>query len=408
MNKINIAMIGLGCRGYGLLESCLVKMDDIVITAVCDSYTDRAEKAKKMIKSKMGNEPIVTTNYSEIIGLDGVDCVLITTAWEDHIKIAIESMKLGKFVAMEVGGAYKLQDCFDLIKAYEESGSHCMMLENCCYGEYELMALNMARKGLFGDIIHCDGGYCHDLRQEIAYGDENRHYRLRNYINRNCENYPTHELGPIAKILNINNGNRILSLASFSSKSKGLHQYINDKLPENHVLSDKKFKQGDIITTVMTCLNGETITLSLDTTLPRFYSRKFTVKGTKGMYQEDGNIVILDGVENKFEKPQNRYWNNAKKYAAKYAHPLWDKKHKKYRKYGHGGMDWFVLRAMVETVKNKSYPPIDVYDAALWMSITPLSEESIMRGGAVIDVPDFAKTKINKNEEIISIFRLDK
>lgn len=408
MDKVKIAYIGLGGRGYGLLESCLTKMKDVEIVAVCDNYEDRALKGQQLITKKMGNTPIVTTDYKTIIGLDSVNCVFVATAWEDHVKVAIEAMKLGKFTAIEVGGAYKIEDCHELIKTYEETGVHCMMLENCNYGKYELMALNMVRRGILGDIVHCEGGYCHDLRFEICNGDKNRHYRLRNYISRNCENYPTHELGPIAKILDVNNGNRILSLTSVSSKSCGLKQYIQRKEPKHDDLKGIEFKQGDIVTTVLQCSGGQTITLTLDTTLPRIYSRKFTIHGSKGLYQEDGNMMIIDGKENFIERTQNWYWNNAKKYARKYAHELWDKKNRKYRKYGHGGMDWFVLRAMVETVKSGSYPPIDVYDTALWMSITPLSEMSIAGGGIKIDVPDFAANKVNNNDKIIPQYRLDK
>jgi hypothetical protein len=135
-------------------------------------------------------------------------------------------MKAGKYVGVEVGGAYSVDDCWRLVRTYEETGVPCMLMENCCYGRQELLVLNMVKQGLFGDIVHCQGGYRHDLREEITNGRENRHYRLRNYMNRNCENYPTHELGPIAKILGINRGNRMVSLVSMSSQAKGLHEYI--------------------------------------------------------------------------------------------------------------------------------------------------------------------------------------
>lgn len=162
--------------------------------------------------------------FSEINLSDTVwSCIL---PFESHIPIAIAAMKAGKYVAMEVGGAYSLDDCWELVRTSEETGMPCMLLENCCYGRREMMVLNMVKKGIMGDIIHCSGGYCHDLRQEIANGKENRHYRLRNYLNRNCDNYPTHELGPISKVLNINHGNRMVSLISVASRSQGLHDYI--------------------------------------------------------------------------------------------------------------------------------------------------------------------------------------
>ena len=294
---VRVAIVGLGGRGLGVLKSCLLRMDDVEVVAVCDTYQDRTDAGKKAVmNSKRGNTPVASTNYQDVIGLPDVDCVLITTSWEDHIKIAIEAMRLGKFAAMEVGGAYSVQDCWDLVQAHEETGQHCILVENCNYGEYQMMVLNMVRKGLFGEIVFCEGGYMHDLRVEVSDGEKNRHYRLRNYINRNVENYPTHGSGPLAKVLKINNGNRFTSLTSFGSKSAGLKDFIARYRSDNQDLMSTDFKQDDIIVTVLRCENGEMVTIFLDTTLPRPYSRRFTVHGTRGMYMEDGNYVYMDGI----------------------------------------------------------------------------------------------------------------
>lgn len=153
----------------------------------------------------------------------------IAVSWEAHAEVAVAAMHAGKYVGLEAGGAYSIDDCCKLVRTYEETGTELMLMENCCYGRRELMALNMARKGVLGNIMHCSGAYCHDLREEITSGREIRHYRLRNYIHRNCENYPTHEIGPIAKILDINNGNRFLTLCSVSSAAMGLHEYAIQK-----------------------------------------------------------------------------------------------------------------------------------------------------------------------------------
>jgi Glycosyl hydrolase 109, C-terminal domain/Oxidoreductase family, NAD-binding Rossmann fold len=404
---VKVAFIGLGGRGLSLLKSCILRMpEDVEVVAVCDNYKDRTDAGKKAVmKSTRGNVPIASTNYKDVIGLKEVDCVIIATSWEDHIKIAIEAMKLGKFVSMEVGGAYTLQDCYDLVQAYEETGQHCMLLENCNYGEYELMVLNMVKKGLFGEIVFCEGGYMHDLRREISDGEKNRHYRLRNYKSRNCENYPTHEIGPIAKVIKINNGNRFLNLTSFGSKSVGLKDYIKRNRSNNQDLMNTEFKQNDIIVTVLRCHNGETVTIFLDTTLPRYYSRRFTIRGTRGMYMEDGNLVYMDGM------PENlgRLRDNGKKFSKKYGHDLWSKKNKKYRKYGHGGMDWFVLRAFIETVKQDAYPPIDVYDTVTYMAITALSQLSLENNSSSVEFPDFTGGKWQNKDtsKILPEFLLD-
>ncbi len=410
MDSVKAGIIGLGGRGIGLLKQ-IVKMNDVHVVSVCDKYEDRTKTGADIVEKACKNRPFETQDYKEIIARGGIDALFIFCSWEDHIKVAIEAMEAGIAVGLEVGGAYKLEDCFELVDAYERTKTPIMMLENCCYGQYELLVLNMVRNGLFGDVVHCSGGYQHDLRDEIVHGKENRHYRLNNYINRNCENYPTHELGPIAKILDINRGNLMVSLSSISSSSKGLKTYIADGKAKDPELKNVEFKQGDIVTTTIKCLNGETIVLTLDTTLPRSYSRGFTVRGTRGMYQEDNNMIFLDSKHHAFEFIGKPLWNNAKKYLKKYGHPIWHK----YRprgiiaRLGHGGMDFLVLRAFVEALKQGTYMPIDVYDTASWMAITPLSEKSIANGGEVQLIPDFTRGKYaNRTEKAEGLYNLDK
>lgn len=272
-----------------------------------------------------------------------------------------------------------------------------MMLENCCYGKTELLVTSMVRDGLFGEIVHCHGAYRHDLREEIVTGKENHHYRLNNYINRNCDNYPTHNLGPIAKLLDINRGNRMVSLVSVGSKSAGLNQYINDRKDtiENKNLINQKFNQSDIVNTIITCANGETITLTLDTCLPRSYSREFNINGTKGMYEENTNSVFLDGDEEQFQtvKHYKKVIDNATKYEERYLPDIWKNITKEEKKSGHGGMDVFVLAAFFDAIEHNTPMPIDVYDTASWMAISCLSEQSILLGGAPVTIPDFTNGK---------------
>lgn len=407
-DKLKIGIVGLGERGYSLLSYVILEMDDIEVVAVCDKYEDRQKRAAESIEKSRGNTPICTDNYKEVIALNEVDAIIITASWADHIHIAIESMKAGKYTTIEVGGAYSIEECWSLVRAYEETKVPCMMLENCCYGRTELMVLNMVRQGLFGEVVHCEGGYHHDLRKEIAFGKENRHYRLVNYLNRNCENYPTHELGPIAKILDINRGNRMLSLTSTASKSAGLHQYIIDQKGSDDELASIHFEQGDAVTTVIKCAKGQTITLSLGTTLPRAYSRGFTIHGTKAMYMEDNNSLFIDGKHNDFENEWKQQWNNAEQYYEKYDHPLW-KDYSKDIKEGHGGIDWLVFRAFFESVKNGTQTPIDVYDTVSWMCITALSEQSISLGSMPVAIPDFTNGKwINREKTAEGKYRLDR
>lgn len=408
MKKIKLGCIGMGQRGILMLETILKLCDNTEVKAVCDLYEDRAQEAFDMVKKEKGYEPFKTTCSHEVIQREDVDAVLIFAAWESHVDLAVEAMENGKYVGMEVGGAYSITDCYRLVETHERTKTPCMMLENCCYGQKELTALNMARMGIFGEIVHCSGGYHHYLCDEIAGGVENRHYRLRNYLTRNCDNYPTHELGPIAKVLNINRGNRMVTLSSFSSKSRGMSEYIKENEEKYPHLVGRTFQQGDIITTVITCADGSTIVLTLDTTLPRAYSRGFTVRGTKGAYFEDGDMVFIDGPEADHFNPK-QYWGTGERYREDYKHPIWKKYGDIATESGHGGMDYMVLSAFFEAIEKKAPMPIDVYDAAAWMCVTALSEESISKGGIPVSVPDFTGGKwlLDKKEDIELDFSLD-
>lgn len=392
MDKIKVGCIGMGQRGVVMIKTVLSMFENVDVAAVCDNYEDRAKKGAEIVKEYRGYEPFVTTCSEDIMKMDEVQAVLIFAAWESHIDLTISAMEHGKYVGVEVGGAYQIEDCYKVIEAYNRTKIPCMMLENCCYGRKELTVLNMVRQGIFGEVVHCSGGYHHYLCDEIAGGVENRHYRLRNYLNRNCENYPTHELGPIAKVLNINRGNRMMTLSSFASKSRGLKSYVEENAEKYPHLVGKEFKQGDIVTTVITCADGSTIVLTLDTTLPRAYSRGFTVRGTKGSYFEDNDSVFIESAG--FEHfDWNKHWGNGKEYREKYMHPLIEKYDKKAQAAGHDGMDYMVLAAFFEAVEKKANPPIDVYDLATWMSVTTLSEESIGKGGMPVSIPDFTGGK---------------
>ena len=384
-SQITVGYIGLGRRGSGVLRECFSQMKDVRIKTLCDLVPERVAKGQELVQEKGGYIPAGTLDYHDILNDPEVDAVIIMTGWSGRPALAMESMRAGKYTAIEVGCADTLEECYDLVRTYEETGMPVMMLENCCYGRREMMLYNIVSQGLFGEIVHCTGGYMHYLPEvELFRGlDTDNHYRLPHYVARNRENYPTHELGPISKLLRINRGNRLLTLSSFASKSRGLRQYAADHLGEDHALANTDYKQGDIVTTVLSCAGGETVVLTLDTTLPRaYYSRNIGVRGTKGMSYEDTRVVFLEGMEEKVR-------DNEAEFFEKYDHPL----HREYESMGtrggHGGMDWLVCRAFVESVKAGTDTPIDAYDTATWLAIGPLSEQSIAQGGKPMEVPDF-------------------
>lgn len=395
MDKIKVGLIGYGQRG--VLNLSVIMLDkEIEIAAVCDAYPDRADDAAKAVVDAGRKEPLVFTDYKELLNCSDVNTAIICSSWDSHVAIAIDAIKCGKAVGVEVGGGYSVEECRELVDAWEKNPVPFMMLENCCFGKNELLAQNLARAGKFGEIVYCHGAYAHDLREEITGGKENRHYRLENYKNRNCENYPTHELGPIAKIIDINRGNKMNRLVSVASKSAGLKKYINDRKDTivNKELLDTEFMQGDIVDTIITCENGETISLRLDTTLPRSYSREFTVRGTAGMYEEQTNSVFLDGDPEYFEQEKffECHLNNAYTKYGDYLPEYWKTITKEDIENGHGGMDVYSFNIFFSCLKNDLPMPVDVYDAAAWMVITPLSEESI-RTGLPVEIPDFTNGK---------------
>ncbi|MBO4869899.1 MAG: Gfo/Idh/MocA family oxidoreductase [Clostridia bacterium] len=388
MKKLSIGVIGLGSRGYYMLP-LLCGMDNYDVVCVCDRCHDRTEAGVKCVSEIYGRPIAGFDDWEKVIEYKP-DAILIITGWEDHVKISLAALEAGIAVGCEVGGAYSVEDCFKLVQTQRATGTPFMLLENCCYGRYEMMVMNMVKQGLFGDIVNCEGGYRHDLRTEILYGEKNRHYRLENYKHRKCENYPTHDLGPIAQVLDINRSNKFMTLTSFSTRAAGLNDYarLHEDVPAE--LRDYPFEQGDVVKTVIECAGGQLITLTLDTTLPRPYSRNFTIQGTRGMYCEDGNFIYLDRDHDEtmhFDWPKR--WNNADTYFAEFEHPVWQKFLHDGVRGGHGGMDYLVYNDFAECVLEGKELPISIEDAACWMAVTPLSEISI-RQKKTLAFPDFS------------------
>ena len=400
---VNLAIVGLSARGLPLLD-LLLEMNDVKIIGVCDLYEDRRQDAAERVVKAGQPAPVVTGDYRELLKIEELDAVITPSSWTSHVQVCLDTMNAGKYVATEVGGACSIEQCWELVRTSERTGMPCMLLENCCYGQEELTVLNMVEKGLFGELVHAEGGYRHDLRSEVCRGRELRHYRLDNYLNRNGEVYPTHEIGPIAKYLKINRGNRMLSLVSVASKSCGNEAWVAKNAPDNKELAGRDFAMGDVVTTTIKCAHGETITIFHDTSLPRPYSRGNLLQGTGGIWSEDKHGVYLEGIS-----PKPHEWDKLEDYYDKYEHPLWTAFRQEGVKGGHGGMDWLVLRAFVEAVKKQIAPPIDVYDAAAWMAITCLSEDSVAMGGHPVPIPDFTNGRwINREPIVEGTYCLDK
>lgn len=379
---VRLGVIGLGARGRGLLDK-LLKMEDIIVPAVCDLFEDRLNLGLKAIAAAGTGQASGYSDYRELLARDDLDGVIISSSIVSHAQLAIDAMKAGKHAGIEVGGAASLEECWELVRTSESSGKSCMILSNCNYARNEMALLHMVKKGLFGELIHCQCGYEHDLRKQVVMGEENKHNRFALYAHRNGDNYPIHGLGPVAKYLNINRGNRFLTVSSISSKSRGLRDWAARNLGQEHPLAHREFAQGDIVTTMIKCANGETIMLTLDTTLPRPYSRAGRVQGTRGLWMEDNQSIHIEGIS------AHEMWESFESYREQYDHPLWKDYVQLGVQSGHNGTDYLCMRAFIESISRNIAPPIDVYDTASWMAVTVLSEQSIALGGQIVSFPDF-------------------
>lgn len=393
--KVRLGMIGVGLRGTWHLKNALER-DDVEVTAICDTDPERIPICQKMIQKAGRKQARVFDrgeyDYKRLLRRKDIDAVIISTPWLWHTPMAVDAMKAGKYTGVEVSGATTVDECWKLVETHESTRTHLMFLENVSYRRDVMAILKMVRLEMFGELIHCQGGYQHDLRAVkfnpgVEFGEKGKSeskWRTQHSIKRNGELYPTHGLGPIVNYLDINRGNRLVSLTSSASKARGLHNYIIDKGGADHPNAKVNFRLGDVVTTTMTCAGGETVVLSHDTNLPRPYSLGFRVQGTKGLWMKDGNQIYIEGVSERSHR-----WESSRPYLEKYDHEYWKKYESVAAGAGHGGMDFFVLNDFINSVKREIAPPIDVYDGATMMVITPLSERSISEGGQPQQIPDF-------------------
>ena len=395
---VRLGIIGLGVRTEVLLVS-LFAIGGVELVAVCDVRDAAIAKILGIFQRHGRKAPDVERDYRRLLERADIDAVLVPTSWNSHLPIATEALQAGKYAGVEVGGASSTEELWRLVRAAEATGVSCMMLENCCYARNELLVMNLVRQGLFGELIHCAGGYEHDLREFACMVEQGYERALHNRF-RNGDIYPTHQLGPIAKILDINRGNRFLSLTSTASKSRGMQLAAQRHYGAGTPYGDLPFNMGDIITTVIKCANGETVTLTHGIALPRPYSRNGRVQGTRGIWLEDANGIYIDGISPSIEEIDvagNPYtthkWDRVDSFYEQYDHPIWQAYRRQPPAGGHGGVDSLALRAFLDAVRTRGETPIDAYDVAAWMSVTCLSEQSIAMGSQPVPFPDFTDGK---------------
>lgn len=402
-DHIQIGFIGTGLRGRNHVNN-LLDHPKVQCVAICDIDPDAIERASQIIETKGQQKPKIYSDderaYEDMLAKENLDAVVIATNWRWHTPMSLAAMEAGVYVGVEVSGAFSVDECWELVRTHERTGTNLMFLENVNYRRDVMAVLNMVRDNVFGELLHFRGGYQHDLRTvkfndgkggllygEGSYGEAR--WRTKHSLQRNGELYPTHGLGPIATWMNMNRGNRLISVTSHATKARSL-KYFAKQHPNGgptHPYAKKEWKLGDIVSSTITTARGETIILTHDTNLPRPYSLGFRIQGVQGLAEFDyyTQRVHIEGVSEKHR------WDAGFEWFDKYDHPLWKQYGEEASNSGHGGMDFFLDRAFIEGVRRQVTPVIDVYDGAVMRVITPLSERSIAEGGAPQEIPDFTQ-----------------
>ncbi len=398
---VRIGVVGLGMRGSGAVER-LAYIDGVEIVALCDKYADRVTKAQATL-TKMGRpkakEYSGDNGWKELCQSNDIDLVYNVTPWDLHTPICLAAMKNGKHAATEVNAGLTIDQCWELVETSEKTKKHCMMLENCCYDFFELLTLNMTRNGLFGELVHAEGAYIHDLSQDWlfnkkAYADM---WRLKENYKHNGNLYPTHGLGPVAQCLDINRGDKMDHLVSMSSNDFTLNNMAKEMAAKDAFFTEyvNKPYRGNMNTTIIRTHKGKTIMLQHDVSTIRPYSRLHLLSGTKGIAQKYpapekiafGHRWIkkeeLDDLYKKYTPPIVKHIGDIAKEVG-----------------GHGGMDFIMDWRLIDCLRNGLPLDQDVYDAASWSSIFALSERSVAKKSRTVDIPDFTRGAWQTNKPV--------
>lgn len=387
LEVVRVGYVGVGGMGTAHVEN-LLKIPGAEIRAVCDIVSARVERAQQLCLDAGRARPDGYSrgehDYKNLCARSDIDLVYIATPWEWHVPMCLEAMSNGKHAAVEVPAALTLDECWQLVETSESTRKHCLMMENCYYDKMEMMILTMVKQGLFGELLHAECGYLHDLR-EVKHDMEGEGvWRRAHAMKRNGDLYPTHGLGPVAQCFDINRGNYFESLVSFGSKTRGLHLYALEQFGAESPQAREEFVLSDVVTTLLRTKRGETIILKHDTSSPRPYSRDILIQGTKGIVRKYPEPKIhVEGVS------QPHRWEAVDEWMKRYNHPVWAELEEKSKGAGHGGMDFIEDYRLINALRSGAVPDMDVYDAVVLSAVTELSGRSIARNGEPMAFPDF-------------------
>ena len=390
---VGLAVVG-GRRGRAFNSSLAALADKVRLVAVCD-VDERVLAAWKTEFPQIA----VYTEYARLLDDPAVDAVFLATPIQLHAAQSIQALRAGKHVLAEVVAATSLEECWELVETVEETGLTYMMAENCCYMRPNLMVLNMVEHGLFGEIVHAEGAYIHDVRNLMVRPDGSLTWRGELARDWNRSYYPTHSLGPVAQWLGINRSDRFAQMVTMISQPSAMHRYFRDMFGAGHPGASRDYwRLGDSQVSVIRTEKGALIVLRVDVASPRpANGTHYALQGSRGAYLSgrypgEDPLVWLDGLSPGFSPPrdgQAAQWEPLWNYAAQYEHPLWRAGMEAAASAGHGGADFFVLQEFAEAVLEGRPPAIDVYDAVTWSCVNPLSDLTVLRQGEVVEIPDF-------------------
>lgn len=387
---VRIAVVGVGRRGLGLLR-ILLDLEGVEVPAICDIDEKNLAKALDLVEKIRGKRPEGYSrgeeDFRRLVVRDDLDAVLCATTWQWHTPVSVAAMRAAKYAAVEVPAAITLEQCWELVKTSRETRMPCMMLENVNYFRNVMLVLNMVRMGLFGEVVHCAGGYHHDTRFLAFLENGDLAWRARHAAQSNGNLYPTHPIGPICRWMNINHGDRFTRLVSMSAVSRGLNDYAARKFGASHPSATRRYAQGDVNTTLLQTARGYSVTLGYEMQTPRPYDLALRVQGTKASYSGTLDKIYVESDDPK----QTEKWSDMQPYYDKYEHPMWKQAAATAGRYSHGGGDYFELRDFVEAVRQRTQTPIDVYDSATWSAIFPLTIQSVAAGSSTVEFPDFTE-----------------
>jgi predicted dehydrogenase len=384
-----MAFVGVGAQGSSHVRN-FMRMPEVDIVAVCDIRPERAERIRDWCVEDGRPAPTLYTrgewDFVRLSETEDVDLIFNSTPWRWHVPGCVAAMENGKHAAVEVPAAYTIEGCWQLVEHAEKHQKHCVMMENCCYDYVELMILNMVRQGLFGELMHAEGAYNHDLRAVLFDLGYEGIWRRDHSMTRNGNLYPTHGLGPVAQCLNVNRGDQLDYIASMGGNSRGLQNWARDNYPEGHPFRSETYIQSDVHIDLIKTKLGRTIKLVHDTHLPRPYSRAILMQGTRGIVRKyPESRIHIEG------RSPGHGWEDLDTYREEFEHPLWTQIQDKAKGAGHGGMDFIEDYRLIQCMLKGEPMDMDVYDAAAWSVICEVSEQSSAKRSSPIDIPDFTR-----------------